>query len=565
VFFVSSWLPSVVCLLLASGCARQAPAAAPGLFQDVAAAAGIRFHHSNGATGQLQAIEVTGSGCALFDYDNDGWLDALLIQSGPLPGHPGPRRNALYHNDHARGIPRFTDVTTGSGLEDAGYGQGVAVGDYDNDGFADVYITAYGGNHLFRNLGGTGRFEDVTRGAGVGDTDHGPRYATSAAFGDYDNDGRLDLYVCHYCPWTPALNKTCHDSHDVLDYCSPDVYDPDMHRLYHNRGGGRFEDVTRESGIAGARGRGLAVAWLDYDGDGREDIYVANDQNANLLWHNLGHGRFRNEALEAGCAFSDSGLPLSGMGIGVGDFNNDGREDLYVTNFSNQPNTLYQNLGHGHFEDVSMEAGVALPHMQFLSFGCEFFDYDADGWQDLIVANGHVQLHSELTQAGVTYSERKQLFHNEGGQRFAEVTTNLGDLARPTVSRGLATGDVDNDGGIDFLVNNQNGPAQLFMNHSPRGHWISFTTVGTRSTREGRHARLTITAGGRRQTAEVRSGSSYASASDRRVYFGLGAAARVDSIEVRWPSGAHDSARNLAADAFYTVTEGRGVGPAGKL
>ncbi len=562
--FISSCVLPAISLWLASGCARQAPAAPPGLFQDVAPAAGIRFQHSNGATGQLEYIEMSGSGCALFDYDNDGRLDALLVQSGPLPGHVGPRRNALYHNDGGQGTPRFTDVTAGSGLEDAGYGQGVAVGDYDNDGFADLYLTAYGGNHLFRNLGGTGRFADVTRSAGVGDTDQGPRYATSAAFGDYDADGRLDLYVCHYAPWTPATNKVCHDSHQLRDYCSPDVYDPDVHRLYHNLGGGRFEDVTRQSGIGSERGRGLAVAWVDDDGDGREDIYVANDMTPNFLWRNLGNGHFNDVAVEAGCAFTDAGLPLSGMGIGVGDYDNDGREDLFVTNFSNEPNTLYYNRGHGRFEDVSMQAGVALPHMQFLSFGCEFFDYDADGWQDLIVANGHVQLHAETSQAGVTYSERKQLFHNEGGHRFTEVTSGLGDLARPTVSRGLATGDVDNDGGLDFLVNNQNGPAQLFMNRSPHGHWVSFTTTGTKSNREGRHARLTITAGGRRQTAEVRAGSSYASASDRRVYFGLGAATRVERLEVRWPSGARDSASDLPADAFYAVTEGHGVAPAGK-
>jgi hypothetical protein len=269
-------------------------------------------------------------------------------------------------------------------------------------------------------------------------------------------------------------------------------------------------------------------------------------------------------AVEAGCAFAESGTALAGMGIGIADYDHDGREDLFVTNFSNQPNTLYRNMGQGRFQDVSMETGVALPHMQFLSFGCEFFDYDADGWPDLIVANGHVQLHADSASPGVTYSERKQLFHNEGGQRFAEVTTGLGDLARPMVSRGLAVGDVDNSGRLDILVNNQNGPAQLFMNDSPHGHWISFATTGTKSNREGRHARLTLTAGGMRQTAEVRSGSSYASASDRRVYFGLGAATRVESLEVRWPSGIHDSARDLAVDTFYTITEGRGVAPIGK-
>jgi hypothetical protein len=556
--------PSVLAVCLLTGCAHRSPprpAAPVGLFQDVAAASGIAFRHVNGAAGGFHIFETTGSGCALFDYDNDGWLDAFLVQSGPLPGNPGLRRNALYHNG-GRSPLRFTDVTAGSGLEDTGYGQAVTVGDYDNDGFADLYITGYGGNHLFRNLGGSGKFEDVTRRAGVGDTDQGPRYATSAAFGDYDNDGRLDLYVCHYCLWDPKKEKPCHDTRGARDYCSPEVYDPEVHRLYHNLGGGRFRDVSRESGIAKGRGRGLAVAWRDFDGDGRQDIYVANDLTAAFLWHNLGGGRFRDVAVEAGCAFAENGMPLAGMGIGIGDYNNDGREDLFVTNFSNQPNTLYENEGHMRFQDVSMMAGVALPHMQFLSFGCEFFDYDADGWQDLIVADGHIQLHADTAAAGVTYSERKQLFHNEAGQRFAEVTTGLGDLAVPTVSRGLAVGDVDNDGGLDILVNNQNGPAQLFMNRAPRRHWISFRTLGTKSNREGRHAWITITAGGRRQTAEVRAGSSYASASDRRVYFGLGEASQVEQVEIRWPSGTRDTARHLAADTFYNATEGRGVAPA---
>jgi hypothetical protein len=552
-----------LCLLpiaLPTGCARRAPAAPVGLFEDVAAASGLQFTHSNGGTGQFWMIEVTGSGCAFFDYDNDGFPDVFLVQSGPLPGSPGVRRNGLHHNVGGRGAPRFVNVTEGSGLEDAGYGQGVAVGDYDNDGFEDVFITGYGGNHLYRNLGGTGRFEDVTRRAGLSDTEGGPRYATAAAFGDYDNDGLLDLYVCHYCPWTPAQNKVCHDTRHQRDYCAPDVYDPAPHRLYHNLGGGRFEDVSRSSGIGKARGRGLAVAWVDFDGDGREDIYVADDMTPNLLWHNLGGGRFQEIAVEAGCAFSESGTPLSGMGIGVGDYDNDGREDFFVTNFSGQPNSLYRNAGQGRFEDVSMASGVALPHMKFLSFGCEFFDYDADGWRDLIVANGHVQLRVESNFDGVSYAERKQLFHNDAGH-FAEVTAKLGDLARPTVSRGLAVADVDNDGGLDFLVNNQNGPAQLFMNRAPRGHWISFKTVGTRSNHDGRHARITITAGGRRQTTEVRSGSSFASHSDPRVYFGLGAASRVDRVEIRWPSGVRDTARELPADAIYLATEGRGMAP----
>jgi len=308
------------------------------------------------------------------------------------------------------------------------------------------------------------------------------------------------------------------------------------------------------------------VAWLDFNDDGRQDIYVANDLNANMLWRNNGDGtegrpfRFTEVAAEAGCAYSDQGTLLSGMGIGVGDTNGDGREDLFVTNFSGQPNSLFLNEGGGRFTDVSFAAGVALPHMKFLAFGCEFLDYDADGWRDLIVANGHVQVHAETSFEGVTYRERKQLFRNVGGTVFQEVTTGLGDLAVPTVSRGLAAGDVDNDGRLDFLVSNQNDAAQLFHNEdASANHWVSFLTLGTRSNRDGRHARITLVAGGRRHGGVVRAGSSYASHSDRRVYFGLGSAARIERVELRWPSGQRDTLTGLAADTGYVVTEGRGV------
>jgi enediyne biosynthesis protein E4 len=554
-------------ILAVSGCAGRSRAAttarpAPGLFRDVAGAAGIRFRHSTGATGKFYYIETTGSGCALFDYDNDGFVDAFLAQAGPIPGEAGTRRNALYHNN---GDGTFADVTAGSGLEDSGYAQGVAIGDFDNDGFEDVYVSGYGGNHLYRNRGGSGRFVDVTARAGVGDADGGPRYATSAAFGDFDNDGFLDLYVCHYAPWRPERNLPCHNARGQQDYCSPDVYDPATHRLYHNNGDGTFTDVTHPAGIHRARGRGLGVAWLDFNDDGRQDIYVANDLNANMLWRNDGEGtegrpfRFTEVAAEAGCAYSDQGTLLSGMGIGVGDTNGDGHEDLFVTNFSGQPNSLFLNEG-GRFTDVSFAAGVALPHMKFLAFGCEFLDYDADGWRDLIVANGHVQVHAETSFEGVTYRERKQLFRNVGGTVFQEITTGLGDLAVPTVSRGLAAGDVENDGRVDFLVSNQNDAAQLFHNEdaSPN-HWVSFLTLGTRSNRDGRHARITLTAGGRRHVGVVRAGSSYASHSDRRVYFGLGSAARIERVEIRWPSGQRDTLTGLAADTGYVVTEGRGV------
>jgi hypothetical protein len=534
----------------------------PGPFKEVAQSAGIHFVQNTGATGKFYYIESSGSGCAFFDYDNDGYLDVLLIQSGPFPRLPGDTSPAshcaLYHNN---GDGTFTDVTAGSGLDrDLGYGQGVAVGDYDNDGYDDLYITAYGGNHLLHNEHGTGKFTDVTAKAGVGDTEHGPRYATSAAFGDYDNDGRLDLYVCHYSPWTAQSNVVCHTAHNQPEYCTPDVYDADVHLLYHNNGDGTFTDVTRKSGIAQVKGRGLGVAWLDYDGDGKEDLFVANDMNTQFLWHNDGKGHFTNDAGTAGCAFNVDGHVLSGMGVAVGDYDHSGNESLLVCNFSQQPNTLYQNRGRGLFADMSVPSGLAVPHMNFLCYGCDFLDYDADGWRDLIIANGHVAVHVAETTDGVTYAERKQLFHNDGNGHFSEITENLGDLNIQTVSRGLAVGDYDNDGRQDFLVINQNGPAQLFHNENRNGnHWISFKTIGVRSNRDGYHAKLTIHYGKQHDFAEVRSGSSYLSHSDSRVYFGLGAATRIDTLEVRWPSGTRETVRGIAADHSYVLTEGRGI------
>jgi hypothetical protein len=565
-----------------------ARSASSALFEDVAAQAGVRFTHSSGATGKFYFVENTPGGCAFLDYDNDGFLDILLIQSGPS-GPPdrvtqgdtienrkskieNPKRPhcALYHNN---GDGTFTDVTAGSGLDrDLGYAQGVAVGDYDNDGYEDLFITSFGGNHLFHNELGrrktpatnpqppTPIFKDVTHKMGL-DRVHSTGYATSAAFGDYNNDGRLDLYVCYYTSWTWERDRPCRDSDNRLEYCTPELYEPDTHRLYRNDGD-RFTDVSEQTGIAKAKGRGLSVVFVDYDGDGKQDIFVADDLTPNILWRNNGDGTFTNVALETGCAYDGSGALLAGMGIGVADYDHSGQESLFVGNFSDKPNTLYKNTGTGLFRDESMASGLAMPHMKFLTFGCEFLDYDADGWPDLIVANGHVQVHADLRIENVTYKERKQLFHNERNGVFREITDPglMGDLMTPTLGRGLAVGDYDNDGRLDVLVNNQNGPAQLFHNRdrSPH-HWVSFKTVGTKSNRDGIHAHFILLAGGMKQTATVRGGSSYLSASDRRVYFGLGSAARVEQVEIRWPSGTRDVLKDVAADTPYVVTEGKGI------
>ncbi len=537
------------------------PGASTALFQDVAAQAGIQFTHSNGADGHLHFMETTPAGCAFLDYDNDGFLDILLIQSGPIsPLAPGQTRPhcALYHNN---GNGTFTDVTANSGLDkDLGYGHGIAIADYDNDGYDDLFITSYPHNFLFHNEHGTGRFTDVTHPMGL-DRVSGTGYATSAAFGDYDNDGKLDLYICYYSPWTLANDPHCKDGLGQPDYCNPQVFEPQADQLFHNDGK-RFVNVTHQAGIDKEKGRGLAVTFFDYDGDGRADMFVANDLNPNILWHNNGNGTFTNVALQAGVAYSDSGHLMSGMGIGLADYDHSGRESLFVSNFSDMPNMLYKNLGHGLFEDVSNPSGLALPHMMFLTFGCEFLDYDADGWPDLINANGHIQYHPETTLAGVTFKERKQLFHNGGSGTFQEVRDPalLGDLAKQTVSRGLVVGDYDNNGRLDVLVNNQNDRAQLFHNNDHSAyHWVSFKPIGTKSNRDGFGAIFSLRAGKMQQTASVHSGTSYLSSSDRRVYFGLGAASQIDSVEVRWPSGTRETLKHVMVDQSVVVTEGKGI------
>lgn len=523
--------------------------------------AGIHFTHSNGATGKYYFIEQMSAGCAFFDYDNDGYLDILLIQSGSSePPNTVTNRPhcALYHNN---GDGTFTDVTAGSGLDkDLGYGHGVAVGDYDNDGYEDLFITAYGGNHLFHNEKGTGKFTDVTAKMGLNKI-HSTGYATSAAFGDYDNDGKLDLYVCYYCPWTWALNKKCSSPNKLPDYCSPELYETETHQLFHNEGS-RFVDVSAKAGITKAQGRGLAVAFVDYDEDGRPDIFVANDISVNMLWHNNGNGTFTDVALSAGVARNESGRRMAAMGIGIADYDHSGHASLFVTDFSDAPNTLFKNTGGGLFTDVSAEAGVGPAHLPYLSFGCEFLDYDADGWADLITANGHVTVHVHDQYPNVEYKEPDQLFHNEGNGAFREIKEPglLGELATPGVSRGLATGDFDNDGRLDVLILRQNDPVLLLHNQDRSGnHWVSFKTVGVKSNRDGIHTRFTLMANGIRQTATVRGGSSYLSSSDRRVYFGLGKATKIDRVEIHWPSGTHEVMTDVPIDAIHILTEGKGL------
>ena len=532
------------------------------LFVDEAAAAGIHFKHDLGdSKHRFYFVESWPAGCAFLDFDNDGFFDVFLVQSGSSE-RPEMVKNrplcALYKN---QGDGTFTNVISGSGLDkDLGYGMGAAVADYDNDGYADLFITAYNSNHLFRNLGGTGKFEDVTAKAGLARR-HDTGFATSAAWGDYDNDGRLDLYVCYYAHWNHALNEECRSKGNVLDYCSPLLYKAVSHRLYRNTPQG-FVDVSEKSGIASKIGRGLAVAFLDYDEDGRQDIFVANDNTPNMLWHNRGQGKFEEVAVRAGCAYGEQGNVMAGMAVAIADYDHSGRESVYVTNFSEQPNILFRNLGADLFENVTEVAGLGVASLKFLSFGASFLDYDADGWDDIVVNNGHVQKISAMRSAGIDFEQRKQLLHNVGGGNFQEIKdpTVLGDLMFSAVGRGLAVGDYDNDGRVDIVTMGQNAPTQLLHNRVANGnHWISLKTVGRKSNRDGVGARVELKVGDARRTATVRAGSSYLSTNDSRLYFGLGKQPRVDEMTIQWPSGTRETLKNVAADTFYTLVEGQGI------
>jgi len=562
------WLLAASATLLpASGCGSGRPRAAPppaptGLFTDVTDAAGIAFRHTNGDTGEWLFPETFGGGCAFLDYDGDDRLDLVFVSCGSLvPARASDRPNlVLYRN---RGDGTFTDVTATAGLGRlSGYAQAVAVGDYDNDGDPDLFVAGYDGSHLFRNRGTqAGRnagFEDVTRTAGVAANDGGPRWASGAAWSDYDRDGDLDLYVAYYARWTRRSHRECPRPDGSPGYCVPTVYPGDSGRLYRNEGGGRFRDVTRAARLDVVRGRTLAVAWLDYNEDGRDDLYLANDLDPNQLLRNNGDGTFTDVAPAAGVAFGNDGLVASGMGIALGDIDHSGRESLLVTNLHGEGFSLFQPVGGGQYVYASERTGLLLPTFPRSGWGAAFLDFDRDGWLDLVTANGSVHPIVAQDIPGAAYEEPKGVFRNLGNGRFADVTADSGALARPRPARGLAVGDYDNDGRLDLLCVNRNMRADLFRNISPdRGHWISLHLVGTRSNRDGIGARVRLLAGGVVQTAVCRRSSSYASSSDPRLFFGLRNATRIDRIEIRWPSGVEDRLPPLAADRVYRVTEGK--------
>ncbi|MBV9851723.1 MAG: CRTAC1 family protein [Armatimonadetes bacterium] len=534
----------------------------PLRFTDVSPAAGLRWTFQNGATGRHLFVESTGGGVAFFDYNGDGLLDIFAVQGGPVPGAAGAEKNfstrgVLYRNN---GDGTFTDVTQQAGLAgNMGYGQGVSVADYDNDGRPDLYITAYGGNHLYHN-NGNGTFTDVTQKAGVADT--APvlgvlPWPLTAAWGDYDNDGRLDLFVCHYCRWSRGLDQTCLGLDNKPAYCRPQVYESSHNRLFHNNGDGTFTDVSQRAGIDKLASKGMGAVWLDYDEDGWPDLFVTNDTKPNFLLHNNRDGTFTDKATLAGVAYSDQGQPLSGMGIGTGDYTGDGREDLFVVNFSGEPKSVFHNIGHGVFESTSYQTNIASTNLQFLGFGLECFDYDNDGWPDLIVGNGHVLDRMYASTAGSSYAQSQQLFHNQHDGTFVEDLRSLGDLVQPRVTRGLAVGDYDNDGDVDVLMVSQTGPLQLFRNDGGnRNGWITFRLEGVRGNRDAYGAKVTVTTKAGRRVRWLHGSTSYCSHSDSRLCFGLGDERAIAGGEVVWPRGGHQKFGPLDGGRFYWLREG---------
>ena len=534
------------------------PAGNPVRFVDVAGSAGITFQHENAASPQKYLIETMGAGCGWIDYDQNGLLDLYLVNGAATPARsPAPApRSALYRNN---GDGTFTDITSVARVGAEGlFGMGVAVGDYDNDGFPDLFVLGYGRCILYHN-NGNGTFSDVTSQAGVGNLG---RWGSSAAWFDYDNDGHLDLVIANYVDWSPQHNFYCGDSGPGMrSYCHPDDFHPQAPTLYHNRGDGTFSDVSKSSGVGLKPGNGLGIVTFDYDNDGWQDIFIANDHMPNFLFHNNRNGTFSEAGYEAAVAVSGDGQFEAGMGTDAADTTGNGRLDLAVTHLDMQLARLYRNLGDGIFEDATLQAKIGYSTYHRSGFGTRFLDYDNDGRRDLFMANGHVLDNIERYHASTHYAEPKLMFRNLGRGIFEDVSDRLGpDFQRPRVSRSAAIADYDNDGDLDILVNNNGQAAQLFRNDGGNSnHWLEIFLVGTRSNRDGVGARVTVAAGGLVLYDQRKGGMSYQSAQDPRLHFGLAECTRVDAVEVVWPSGIVTKLRNLRADQIISIQEGTGI------
>jgi len=532
-------------------------------FTDIAQEAGLTMMNVfGGVDSKKYIIETTGTGVAIFDYDNDGWPDIFIVNGTKLEGFPagkGPT-NHLYHNNHDG---TFTDVTVKAGLARTGWGQGVCVGDYDNDGWEDLYVTYYGKNVLYHN-NGNGTFTDVSDKTGVGGS--GKAWGTGCAFVDYDRDGHLDLMVANYLDLdlssapAPGERSTCLWK-GVPVMCGPQGLPGSKNILYHNRGDGTFEDVSAKTHIDQTTGHySFSVTTLDFDDDGWPDIFVACDSTPSILYHNNRDGTFADVAITAGAALNEDGRAQAGMGSTVADYNGDGRLDIFKTNFSDDTATLYRNNGDGTFDDVTYQAGLGL-NTQYLGWGTMFLDFDNDSWPDLLLVNGHVYPEVDSQHLGSNFQEPRILYHNNGDGKFTDISANSGPgITKAMSSRGLAIGDLWNDGRLSAVVSNMNAPPSLLVNQvRTANHWVAFRAIGTKSNRDGIGARIRVKAGTRTLIDEVRSGSSFDSNNDMRVHFGLGAAAKIDWVEVRWPSGLLEKFENVAVDAIHTMKEGTGV------
>ena len=547
----------VFCVALATLCPAgpavrtlQADPAVP--FSDRTRALGIDFRHQRGASAQKHLVETMGSGCALLDYDGDGRLDVLLINGGRTPDSTPfvPRAHALYRN---RGGGRLEEVTREAGLDlPAGYGMGVAVSDYDNDGDPDLYLTHFGPNRLYRN-NGDGTFSDVTGRAGVA----GAEWSTGAAFFDYDRDGAPDLYVVNYLDATFERNPPC-EMKGIRAYCHPRHFAGVPDRLYRNLGDGRFGEVSRSSGILNPEGKGLGVVAADFDGDGWVDLYVANDSVRNVLLRNKGDGTFSDVTLLSGTGYNSQAQAEAGMGVDAADYDGDSLLDIFVTNYDLETNALYRYQGNWLFGDERWRSGLARKDRFLLGFGAGFLDFDNDGDRDLLVVNGHVVDNIERIQPDLSHPQPDQLFENRGGRFVEHGPFYRWSSRQPRVGRGAALGDIDNDGDIDVLISNCGAEPTLLINRvGARRNWIQLRLTGTDSSRDAVGTRLTLTTAEGEQSDQITGGGSYLSASDLRAHFGLGEAARVEEIRIRWPSGKEEVLKDIPANRILQVTEGR--------